>query len=804
MTLPVYRLRRILAATAVILTLAVAGMYFYARSKATNVLKTIPGKIGYDIKQTAHGFQFSKSDGKRTLFTVEASDVKEFKLNSNAQLHNVNIVLYGRDSSRYDQIYGDDFTYNQKTGDVTAMGDVSIDLVANPAGLTSPDQSTPKELKNPIHLKTRDLIFNKNTGNAFTDARVEFRSPQASGWAFGVKYSGKQNTLTLGSQIHLEITGSHSAVIQAEHGVISNDPRQITLDHPHLDRETGSVVADQAVFYLGPENHVDKVLATGSVVAKARKVSAAAGKRRVRNDDSQPDEFNGQADNAEFLFKPGEDLLRTATLTGNVHFERTGLESMQGTAGRVVMDFVGKNVLDRVHALESVHFSQKPSGSVSPKTSPGGSEDFDLAAAAMDFAVAKGRILRRAVTDGAAQITINQQPNSDPAHHSASQRTVVTAGKFTADFSDKDGHNHLASIHGAPNARIINSTSGQPDRTSTSDSVDASFLPQGGIQSLTQSGHLAYSDGQAAEKRMQAWADIGRYTPQDQMLLLTGSPRVANGGMATTANTIRINRATGEAVADGNVKSTYSDLKEDPNGALLASSSPIHVTSQIMTAHSAPAIALYKGNARLWQDANVIEAPTIQFDRDQRSLIAAGTKQQPVQTIMVQPQKVSSQSTGSQPSNQQKGINHTTSTDPITITAANVTYADADRRVHYDGRVLAKATEFTAAANTLDAYLLRRSQTGSSQQVGSPGQLDRMTAQGNVRIEQPNRRAEGQNLVYTAADDKFVLTGGPPCIFDAEQGKITGVSLTFFRRDDRVLVEGEASSPVVTQTRVAR
>jgi lipopolysaccharide export system protein LptA len=79
-----------------------------------------------------------------------------------------------------------------------------------------------------------------------------------------------------------------------------------------------------------------------------------------------------------------------------------------------------------------------------------------------------------------------------------------------------------------------------------------------------------------------------------------------------------------------------------------------------------------------------------------------------------------------------------------------------------------------------------------------------MIAEGSVRVQQPNRRAEGEKLVYTAADDRFVLTGGPPSIFDAEQGKITGVSLTFFRRDDRVLVEGEASTPVVTQTRVAR
>ena len=66
------------------------------------------------------------------------------------------------------------------------------------------------------------------------------------------------------------------------------------------------------------------------------------------------------------------------------------------------------------------------------------------------------------------------------------------------------------------------------------------------------------------------------------------------------------------------------------------------------------------------------------------------------------------------------------------------------------------------------------------------------------------RRATGQNLVYTAADDRFVMTGGPPSIFDAEHGKITGDSLTFYKRDDRVLVEGREASPTVTTTRVAR
>jgi len=143
-------------------------------------------------------------------------------------------------------------------------------------------------------------------------------------------------------------------------------------------------------------------------------------------------------------------------------------------------------------------------------------------------------------------------------------------------------------------------------------------------------------------------------------------------------------------------------------------------------------------------------------------------------------------------------------TSPLAITSARLTYSDAESLAHYEGGVVAKDNSFSATSNTLDAYLVPRSQTSNSQPLTATGKLDHMVAKGNVVVQQPGRRAEGQTLVYTASDDKFVLTGGPPSIFDAERGKITGVSLTFFRADDRVLVEGKASTPVVTQTRVAR
>jgi hypothetical protein len=57
-------------------------------------------------------------------------------------------------------------------------------------------------------------------------------------------------------------------------------------------------------------------------------------------------------------------------------------------------------------------------------------------------------------------------------------------------------------------------------------------------------------------------------------------------------------------------------------------------------------------------------------------------------------------------------------------------------------------------------------------------------------------------LVYTGNDQKFVLTGvpgHPPSIFDAEHGKITGDSLTFFSHDGRVLIGSGETPSTLTQ-----
>src|SRR5262249_43962033 len=226
MAFSIANLRRWFAGGAIAVVLIVAGVYFYARHRVQNALRQVPEKIGLEIKQSATGFSISKSEQGHTLFKIEASKAVQFKQGGRAELHDVAITLYGRDSSRYDQIYGRDFEYDQQSGNVTAKGDVEIDLEANPAGVLNPDQATPKELKNPIHLKTSGLVFNQKSGDAYTDERVEFRMPQASGSAEGVTYTAHDSLLRLKSKVTIE--GTDGMKVTAASGTIAKNPREVS------------------------------------------------------------------------------------------------------------------------------------------------------------------------------------------------------------------------------------------------------------------------------------------------------------------------------------------------------------------------------------------------------------------------------------------------------------------------------------------------------------------------------------------------------------------------------------------------
>jgi lipopolysaccharide export system protein LptA len=699
-------------------------------------------------------------------------------------LHNVKIIIYGRDASRFDQITGDDFEYDPASGQVTAHGRVFIDLQANPEGAQQSDQTAPAQLKDPIHLESEGLVFNKNTGDATATGKVVFETPQASGSAVGIDYVANTGTMNLLSSVALTIERPQPLDLSASHGVITKAPRLIVLNTVHLAREHQRMQSDQATFFLREDNTVERILAEGNVESEFDGKPPSRKSKQAKASNTSPAERSAHArsDRAEMFLTGTRNLLTTAILSGSVQLRTGGSQPSDAVAGRATLHFAGQQILQTVHAEDGVRLTQKNStggtdsiaASTGKSASPSkGGQDLEMTAPAMDFLVKDGRLLERAETGGPPQIVITQQATN--------QKTVVTASKFTAKFTNK---NRLATLHGEPDAKIVSSKIGAPnqtDRASTSQRLDVAFLPEGGISSITQTGDFTYVDGS-----QKAWAQRGEYTTADQMLVLSGSPRVVDTGMATTAQTIRVNRATGDAVAEGNVKSSYSDLKVQPDGGMLASSDPIHVTSRIMTAHHSPSIAVYSGDARLWQNANLIEGPTLQFDRDQRSLVAQASPTQAVSTVLAQ-------------------VDKSGKVTPVRITSAHLDYADAERKMFLNGGVTAKGSDAAMTADRMTVFLRPRSESAVA---SSPGQVDRIVAEEKVVVTEPTRHATGERLVYTAAEDKFVLTGGPlsgpPSIFDAERGKITGDSLTFFRRDDRVLVEGRETSPTITRTQVAR
>jgi len=776
----VSRLRYWFALAAIAVIVVVAGFYVYSRYRFFSAVKDVPAKLGVEIQQSTDTFSLSKSEGGRTLFTIRASKAVQFKQGGRAELHDVNIVVYGRESNRFDQIYGDQFEYDPQTGNVVAKGVVHIDLEANPGSDLHPELGPPQELKNPIHLKTSGLVFNQKSGIAKTDEPIEFRIPQASGSAHGATYDSKASTLTLASDIRVQTTGPRAMNLAASHGVITKDPRRAVLANVKVERNDDTMLANKATLFLRDDNTLDRILAEGDVQTSAKGETS----------------METHSPRAEF-FMTAKGQILTAIMSGGVSLDSTGTNHMTGTAGRLLADFGPDAKLDKVYASGGVKLFQAPGSSAavlarvnrSPQlvlakaqrhtaaTSP--SDSVELFAQAINFYVKGGRLLERAETEGPGQITITPQ-----GAQSGAATTVITATKFTAVF-DKT---RLSGVHGAPNARVVQSTPGQGDRITTSSALDATFDKSGNISGFVQQGNFQYHEGEPGAKVSRA-ASAGKaaYNTATQVLTLEGSPRVIDSGMTTTAQLIRLNRRTGDAEAQSDVKTTYSELKPQPNRALLASADPVHVTASRMLFSRATEVAHYTGNARLWQGANIVQAPSLTFNRETRSMDARGSSNQPVNTVLVEQDK--------------KG-----KVTPVNVSAARLSYTDQQRRVRFEGGVTIRTGDDTVSANHVTVFLKATgTETAKSALPSStPSALDHIIAEGDVVLREPSRHGTGDKLVYTADDGKFVLTGGPPRISDATQGTVTGSSLTFYSHDDRVLVEGGGTTRVVTTTRVSK
>ena len=689
------RLRKIFAGGAVFVFVVALGFYLHGIFKEQTVIHDTPRNIPSGVEKSATGFNLSKSEGGKTLFTIHAASVQQYKEGGRAALHDVSITVYGRNQDRSDQIYGADFAYDPVAKMVTAEGEVRIDLEAVSATSSSSGAPPAAETKNLIHVKTSALTFNENTGIAQTRAAIEFRVPEGNGSAVGATYDSHGGVLTLKSAVRLTSTGQRKATITGQSAVITKNPSKVVMQSAKVEEPQRVISADKVTVFLSDDNNIERVVGSGnlhaeSTGAKAFEVSAPEGELQMAD----------------------ANQARSGVLSGGVTFASKGDSPAEGKAGKILLSFGAGNRLVKARAQDSVQLKQGPAG-----------KSQELHAVALDISIKGGRRLEKAVTSGGPAEIVREQ---------ASGKTTISAGHFETVFNSQ---NRPVSLYGTPDAKIVDSIPGKPDRILSSHELTAKFNEKGEIVSGDQSGDFHYQEGTQT-----ASAERARYSAAEETILLYGSPRVvdATQGVTLTADSVQLNRKTRNAVAEDNVKTTYSKLTAQPGGAMLGSADPIHVTGSIMTLNSATGIARYS-KARLWQGANIVEAPTISFDQKRRSLQAQGGQGGHVASVFVQKDK-------------------TGKLTPVNVTSDRLSYVDAERKAVFSGNVIVRAQDATINSNSVQVVLLPKKGQAENQ---SASQLERIEAQGDIKIEQGSRKAAGNKLVYTAAEEKMVLTGTP-------------------------------------------
>src|SRR5271166_3217902 len=394
------QVRKWMIAGIVVLVIGVTVSYWSTRFRVGPTLHNVPKELGLDIQQTSEGFSLSKSEGGRTLYTIRASKAVQFKSGGRADLRDVHIVVYGRTHDRFDEIYGNEFTYDPQSGDVNAMGEVHIDLQGNAEGPLKPDQATPAELKNPLHLVTHSLTFNQKTGIAHTDEVVEFRSAQASGSAKGAYYDSKANELQLKSDVRIVTTGGNAATITGTSGSIQKVPRQAVLLNARIDQPDKTLTADKGTLLFEPDNTVQHVVAEGNVHIESRGPTVV-------------DIVGPRGD----LNMGPRNSVQQAFLSGGAKFDTHGANVTHGSADRFVVDFEDKNQASRLHLIKNARMLQEPKPG---KSGPSG-QPMEVAAAQLDFQLQNGNLLKTGDTVGKAVITIlPSPPGSKPATSSSS------------------------------------------------------------------------------------------------------------------------------------------------------------------------------------------------------------------------------------------------------------------------------------------------------------------------------------------------------------------------------------------------
>ncbi|MGH9712537.1 MAG: LPS export ABC transporter periplasmic protein LptC [Candidatus Acidiferrales bacterium] len=772
------RYARWAAIAAGVIALVVAGVYVRHAFHDAQARRNAPQPVPAAVQQQSAEFKFSKVEQDKTIFTVRASHATQFKDQDRSVLQDVWITIYGREGNRNDNIHTRECSYEPKTGAIHCEGDVQIDIRGTNSSSGQPGGKT-------LEVRTRNLYFNRESGEASTTEPVEIQFPEGHGRGVGVVYSTQDSTVRLQRAVELEFStgqNENEAPIKATGSSVelSRNDRLMVLHGPARVQQGGrELSADQVSVEFDDQFHAQRAVAQGHPAIHATQAGA-----KIAVTADQIESFLTPAGGVDRVVAQGNVDGTHESPTGEDHFVTARAEfSMQPERG----------LINEMTATGGVEFdSHQGADSRSLKTD--------------------ALVVRFSHGERSAQQHVESAETLAPGiieTKTGEDTTVLRAKKFVAQFGI-DGR--LEKLFGRSGADVRRQTGASPPQVITSNELAATFDAAGQWATMDENGNVHFQ--QADRHATAAHARVVRAT---DTITLDGSPVISDAVSRTTvANSVAINQKTGDVKTSGQVVSTYLASARGGTPVNLGSG-PAHISADLLTGSTKTGHAIYSGHARLWQEQSLLNADQIEVWRDEKKLEAIG------HVVAVFPQAPGQ--IGPAPGKSLASPAWTSSRTPAASPPAPVlwelhapalTYWSDLGKAHLEGGVSASSRQGELVSKTLDLFLTPSS--GSPGAPTAPGgapkggvgitggarQLDRALALGAVVVRQGDRRGMAEQAEYLAADGKFVLSGGQPTLTDASSDTTTGHSLTFFVANDTILIDSQEGSRTLTKHRVEK
>ena len=782
------------AGAACLLAMLTMGVYLERKWVAHREKEKAPPPAPRDVTRLSSGLTFSKVQGNQKIFTVEALKATDFKDAAASLMEDVTITIFGNTGARHDSIHTKSCQYEKDGGSIVCSGEVQLDMQS--AEDAERAAKRPGATPQKVHVETRGVTFNRATGIAQSDQPVKFVFPNGQGEAVGVEYHSEEGAVQLTRDVSFSLIPGSAASKATHSGTALREPVHITGKSADFNRDTrllrlrGPVEAQTSITRLKAGEMIlslDKAFRAERLVAAGTKGKNPELESREKDSETQ---LSGETLTASFA---PEGWLTRIEASGAVKgSQQSGKDADEFSADNASMELRPKVNQPKSLSLKgNVHLASKME-----KT--GESRTLQTSALLLEFAeLKKGE---RSVPERAETLARGTLVWTDPSSQSAAPgastetgpaRTKLTADKLELKFGP-DGKASLLVATG--NVLTERALPGKPVQTATSQNGNAQLIGTGGWSQMDLQGDVKLREGDRSGQ-----ADRVTFVRAAQTATLTGNAIVRDATTETRAPGITFVQSTGEIRADGGVRST--DFSSKATNLRLAAV-PANISADMLRANSKAGRALYTGHARLWQGDSVMEADSIELLRETKVLNASGNIR-----------AVFPQSPGQTPPRalaaQQRAPNKVKLWH---ITAGTLSYIEPESRAHLEKNVVAQSAEQVIRAPLVDLYFTRSERSapaaagasGASTAPTGSQQISRALATGGVMVEQGSRRATAERGEYSAADGKFVMSGGNPTIFDASEGTTTGSQLTFFLADDTIIVDSENGSRTLTKHRVEK